>query len=148
MAQSKKADFSHQGLPLRDWSDPNDLLRHMQCRSCKLGRCPKLDLTDEEQSAVAVAVRKRIDPLSERLRLVRACAINRREIMSAAAILIVVWLGLGGGATYQVPFTAIPLCEAARKEVLDDADRVRANMTSDSPVVVSAVCLTVSGVTK
>jgi hypothetical protein len=65
---------------------------------------------------------------------------------NAAAILVVVWLGSGSGTTYQVPFSSISLCEAARKQVLEDAGRVHANMPSGSPVITSAVCLAVSGV--
>ena len=66
--------------------------------------------------------------------------------MGAAAILVVVWLGLGSGTTYQVPFSTNALCEAARKQVLDDANHIRANMPAGSQVITSAVCLSVSGV--
>jgi hypothetical protein len=67
--------------------------------------------------------------------------------MSTAAILVVVWLGLGSGATYQVPFSTNALCEVARKEVLDEAGHVRAAMPAGSQVMTSAVCLSLSGVT-
>jgi hypothetical protein len=61
--------------------------------------------------------------------------------MAAAAILIVVWLGLGGATSYQVPFSSTVLCEAARKAVLDEAAAARANLGPNSTVMTSAVCL-------
>lgn len=67
--------------------------------------------------------------------------------MSTAAILAVVWLGLGSGITYQVPFSTNALCEVARKEVVDEAARIRAAMPAGSQVMTSAVCLNLSGVT-
>jgi len=66
--------------------------------------------------------------------------------MNTAAILIVVWLGLGSAVSYQVQFTSGTLCDAARKEVLDDAARVRADMPPGSQATTSAVCLAVSGI--
>ena len=68
--------------------------------------------------------------------------------MGTAALLIVVWLGLGSGTTYQVPFSSAQLCEAARKEILDDAAKVRGSMPAGSPVMTSAVCLTVSAISR
>lgn len=68
--------------------------------------------------------------------------------MGSAAILVVVWLGLGSGTTYQVPFSSAVLCEAARKEVLDDAGRIRGNMPAGSQVMTSAICLSLSDVHK
>lgn len=68
--------------------------------------------------------------------------------MGTAAILVVVWLGLGSGTTYQVPFSSVALCEAARKEVLDDAAGMRGNMPAASQVMTRAVCLTLSDVRK
>jgi len=67
--------------------------------------------------------------------------------MSAAAILVVVWLGLGTGTAYQVPFPSLTLCEAARKVVLDDATaHQQASQGSTSTVMTSAVCLSQNGV--
>ena len=66
----------------------------------------------------------------------------------AAAILVVVWLGLGSGVTYQVQFHSAALCEAARKAVLEDAARTRSNLTDSPQPMTSAVCLSVTGVTR
>jgi hypothetical protein len=67
--------------------------------------------------------------------------------MSAAAILVVVWLGLGSGTAYQVPFSSTALCEVARKVVLDDAAvHQHASQGANSTVMTSAVCLSQSGV--
>ena len=43
--------------------------------------------------------------------------------MGTAVVMIVVWLGLGSGTTYQVPFSSLQLCEAARKEILDERSK-------------------------
>jgi hypothetical protein len=67
-------------------------------------------------------------------------------MMGAPAILVVVWLGLGTGATYQVAFSTVELCETAQKVVLDDAARVRTNLGSNSSVMTSAVCLKQNGI--
>jgi hypothetical protein len=68
-------------------------------------------------------------------------------MMGAVAILVVVWLGLGSGATYQIPFSSAALCETARKAVLDDAAHVRTNLGSNSTVMTSAVCIAQNGIT-
>lgn len=68
--------------------------------------------------------------------------------MGAAAILVVVWLGLGSGTTYQVPFSSPALCEAARKSVLEEAGHIRSNIPAGSQLITSAVCLSITGVTR
>jgi hypothetical protein len=51
--------------------------------------------------------------------------------IGSAAILVVVWLGLGSGTTYQVTFSSVALCEAARKAVFEDAARTRSNLPDE-----------------
>src|SRR5262245_29768242 len=68
--------------------------------------------------------------------------------MGAASILVVVWLGLGSGVTYQVPFSSPALCEAARKAVLDDAGRTRSNLPAGTQAMTSAICLSVTGMNR
>jgi hypothetical protein len=76
-----------------------------------------------------------------------AGAVTKDLLMGATAILVVVWLGLGSGTSYQIAFTSPTLCEAARKEVLDDAGRLRAS-SGAAQTVTSAVCLSTSGINR
>ena len=46
--------------------------------------------------------------------------------MTAGAVLVVVWLGLGSGVTLSGPFYSPLVCEAARGGVLEDAGHTRA----------------------
>jgi hypothetical protein len=57
------------------------------------------------------------------------------------ALLIVVWLGLGGGTNYQVQFATDALCHAAREVVFKDAIAERTRIGSNNPIAVSAVCV-------
>jgi len=83
----------------------------------------------------------------DKIRVTRQAASNHglywgtEKMMAPVAILIVVWLGFGGATNYQVPFSSIALCDAARKAVLDEAAAARAKLEPNSTILTSAVCL-------